>query len=278
MLGREFLNYYKNSLNQIIPLLRIDADITDKKIVLSAIGANRPDIIINCSALINVDYCEENPTETWLVNAIGPGNILAALNKLNLSKTVFLQISTSDVFGQNDKIEFDEDDAPSPVNVYGWSKLGGEKLTETEAKINDIKYYIIRTSWLYSEYRNTFVDYITDALKNNREIKIISDQFNTITWTKDLVAACDLLLSNDKYQSGIYHLASKSEKKTSKYDIALKIAKLMNLDKNYLKMGHKADIFKCDRPNAAILTSKKKISMPDWEESLQKYLKIKYGN
>lgn len=279
MLGQEFINYFGNKKEyEVVILDRKTADISCFNIIFKAVKKHKPDIVINCAAIINVDYCENHPTDAWQVNAIGPGIIIKAINQSKLFKTTFFQISTSDVFGNIGKNSFKESDYPKPVNVYGWSKLGGEKIIEAEAKINNIKYFIIRTSWLYSQYKDTFVDYVVKSLKDSKNINIIFDQYNTITWTKDFVKACENFIKfNQKYKSGIYHLASIATKKLSKYDIALKIAQILNLNKKYLKKKSKDDIFKSTRPKAAILTNNQFISMPNWQKSLSKYLRLKYG-
>ena len=279
MLGQEFKNHFKyNKLFKVMAANQAMADITDFNQVLKIIKKYRPDIMVNCAAIINVDYCENNPVKAWRVNTIGAGNIVSALNELSLFKTVVLHISTSDVFGNIDRKVRAENDAPQPVNVYGWSKLGGEKIVAAEAKIKNIKYFIVRTSWIYSEYKDTFVDFIVKLLNNKKPTPIISDQYNTITWTKDLVNACEKLIkASHKYQSGIYHLASQAKEKLSKYDMALVVAKQLNFNKKYLKKGFKKNILSAARPDYAILACNKFISLPGWQASLSKYLNLKYG-
>lgn len=277
MLGREFTRHFRGRKSwRVIALDKKQADITDLAQVEKMVRKYRPDFAANCAGLINVEYAEKNPLFAWQVNAIGPGNIANALGKIK-SRATFLQISTSDVFGNTNKKSFSKDDAPLPVNVYGWSKLGGEKIIEAEAKASGLRYFIARTSWLYSEFRGTFVDLVVKTLREEKELLVIADQYNTITWTRDLVKGCESLLVNQKLKSGIYHLTNKAEKKLSKYDIALKIAEILNLEKKYLKKGYKSDILTCVRPNQPILTNNKFISLPKWEKSLAEYLRIKYG-
>jgi len=279
MLGQEFASHLKCAkLYKVITSDRETVDITNFSQVLKIIKKNKPEVIINCAGIVNVDYCEKNPVQAFEVNAIGAGNIISVLNKLNYFKTVILHISTSDVFGNNDKKVRAEDDIPAPVNIYGRSKLSGEKNVTAEAKINKLKYFIVRTSWIYSEYKDTFVDFVVKSIKNKKSVAIISDQYNIITWTKDLVKACEKLIkASHKYKSGIYHLASQSKGKLSKYNIALIIAKQLKLDKKYLKKGFKKDILTTIRPDYAILKSNKFIVMPDWRISLNKYLNLRYG-
>jgi len=279
MLGQEFINNFKN--NKLFKAIAVDkttADITDFSQVLGVIKKYKPDVIIDCAAIIDVDHCENNPAKALAVNAGGAGNIVRALNELNFLETVILYISTSDVFGKHSKNKFKENDITSPINSYGRSKLEGERIIAAKAKINNLKYFIIRTSWLYSEYKDTFVDFVVKSLNNKKQISIISDQYNVITWAKDLVKACEILIISDsKYKSGIYHLTNQSKVKLSKYIIALKIAERLKLNKKYLKPGLKNKILKTARPDCAILESNKFIKLPDWQDSLNKYLNLKYG-
>jgi len=279
MIGQEFVNYLKrDKLYEVVTPGRATVDIAKFEQVLKIIKKIKPDVIINCAAIINVDYCEKNPVTAFKVNAIGAGNLLSALEKLNFLKTVVLHISTSDVFGNNNKKVRAEDDIPVPVNIYGWSKLGGEKILAATAKNKKIKYFIIRTSWIYSEHKDTFVDFVVNSLKDKKFVSIISDQYNTITWARDLVEASGKLIrTSHKYKSGIYHITNRSKTKLSKYNIALEIAKQLKFNKKYLKKGFKDDIFDTARPDCAILAKNKFINMPIWNNSLIKYLNLKYG-
>ncbi|MFH1582984.1 MAG: NAD(P)-dependent oxidoreductase [Candidatus Falkowbacteria bacterium] len=279
MLGQEFTNYLKcDKTYDVITSDKATIDITKFNQTLKIIKKIKPDAIINCAAIVNVDYCEKNPIAAFKVNTIGAGNIVSALNELNLLKTVVLHISTSDVFGNNNKKIRAENDDPVPVNIYGWSKLGGEKIVAAEATNKKIKYFIIRTSWIYSEYKDTFIDFVVKSLKNKKFVSIISDQYNTITWANDLAKAGEKLIkASHKYKSGIYHITGRSKVKLSKYNIALKIAEQLRLDKKYLKKGFKKDILGATRPDYAILASSKSINLPDWQASLSKYLNLRYG-
>lgn len=278
MLGQEFVDYLGKKKNyQIFALAKKEVNIAKMNGLIKIIAKIRPNFIINCAALIDVDYCEKNPFETFKINAIGPGNIIKCLNQLKLWRTIYIHLSTSDIFGNN-KDYFKESDLPTPVNVYGWSKLFGEKMVEFSANINNIKYYIIRTSWLYSLHKDTFVDLVIKSLQMKKSITVIDDQYNIPTWTSDLVRAVEgFIVSNNKYESGVYHLLNQSNKRLSKYDIAQEAAKILNLDKRYLKKGFKKDIFEVARPESAVLINTKFAQLPDWKESLTHFLKLKYG-
>ena len=274
MLGREFTDLLSRDKKfSIFGYNSKNSDITNFEGIWAIINKIKPDIVINCAAKINVDACELDPLGTWMVNSVGPGNIARCL-RLSKKKCTLLQISSSDVFSGQGEGTYKENAVASPVNVYGWSKLAGEKLVEQEL-INDkfVKYLIIRTGWLYGKFRNTFVENIVDSLKSNMPIRLVSDKYNIPTWTYDLVVAAMLLVNNNS-KSGIYHLVSNGNKgAVSKYELAVYISHVLGLKHNQLKRCKHRDIFKTVRATRIILVNSKTEILPDWEESIMRYLK-----
>lgn len=273
MLGRELAEYFsKFSKYKVIPVDKEEADIVSYDSVFKIIKKYKPDLVINSAALINVEYCEANPLEAYKVNSVGPGNIAKALKEAKLLNSILVQISTSDVFG-GEKNFFREHDEPRPVNTYGFSKFLGEKILGHELKDGTIKYFIVRTNWLYSKHRKTFVDFIYDNLLEKKQTEIIADQFGVVTWAKDLAESVgDLIKNSNKYQSGIYHLVSSFNRRLSRLDIAKEIAKIAKAENKYLKPGKRADVFKVPRPESVVLINSKFPKMPDWKKSLKKFL------
>ncbi|MDF2673575.1 MAG: dTDP-4-dehydrorhamnose reductase [Clostridiales bacterium] len=119
-----------------------ELDITNQSNVLEYISSIKPDLIINAAAYTNVDGCEKNPERALLVNAIGAKNLAIVATKVNAK---LVCISTDYVFSGEKKIPYREYDLPSPINVYGKTKLLGEKYSQQFSN----KHFIIRTSWLY---------------------------------------------------------------------------------------------------------------------------------
>jgi len=256
-----------------ITILGIDPGLADTG--FGVIKKHKPDFVINCAVLINVEYCEANPIEAYKVNLFGPGNIVTALGRANLNNCKFIQISTSDVFGGEKKF-FKENDKPNPVNVYGWSKFLGEKIIEHESKIYPLKYFIVRTNWLYSGHRKTFVDFIHENLLQKKQIEVISDQYGVVTWAKDLAESLTNFIKNfSKYETGIYHLVSSFDRRLSRLDIAKEIANIAKADSKYLKPSKRESVFKVPRPKSVVLINSKLPKMPDWKKSLKKFLLTK---
>lgn len=272
MLGRELIERFSQSSDyKVISIDKKDADISSYNSVFKIIKKHKPDFVINCAALINVEYCEANPEDAYKVNSIGPGNIARALLEAKLLDSKFIQISSSDVFGGENKF-FKESDAPNPVNVYGLSKFFGEKIVEHYLKNSNPKYFIIRTNWLYSKHRKTFVDFIYENLLQKKQIEVIADQFGVVTWAKDLAESIGKLVINyNKYESGIYHLVSNFDKRLSRFDIAKEIAKIAKAENKYLKPSKRENVFKIPRPKSVVLVNSKLPKMPNWKKSLARY-------
>ncbi len=281
LLGGDFVRILNESDEyEVVASGSGDVDITNAESVSSKIKEIWPDVVINCSGKINVDWCEKNKKEAYAVNAGGPLNITCALKELGMQKTVFVHISTSDVFG-GEKDFFTEGDIPNPVNVYGASKYEGERNILKEFDGSDFRYYILRLGWLYGDERDTFVDIVAKTLIEEKEMEIISDQYNIPVWTRDVVdVVFYLTISNEDYESGIYHVSGVvlgNEEKVSKFDISLEIAGILNLDSSKLKKSSKKGIFKIPRPDSAILMNLKLKEVPGWRESLKEYIIPKYG-
>lgn len=275
LLARECAMFFLPNFDLIL-LNHQQCDITDGVRVEKMLMENQPDVVINCAGIIDIDVCEKNPELAYKVNAAGAGNIARAL-KNNFSKIIFLQFSTCYVFG-NEKTSYDEQDAPHPLNIYGQSKLAGERLIAEYLHDSDIFYFIVRTSWLYSEYRNTFVDLVVETLKKGEKIQVLIDQFNTVTWAKDLTAACEkFIVTTDFFSSGIYHISAQANPAPSRYEIALACAEICNLPAKLLAPIATETGFAQQRPASAWLISTKGIILSDWKESLRIYLLQKYG-
>lgn len=166
---------------EFIFLKSSDLDIRDFEAVSQCVERIRPDLVINCAAYTAVDKAEEDIRTAYAVNFRGAENLADACRMHN---AVLVHISTDYVFDGTGNRPYREDDPVSPVNVYGDSKAKGER-----AIINsDCKYLIIRTSWLYSEYRSNFFLTMLRLMKENRQLKVVNDQYGAPTYAGDLAA------------------------------------------------------------------------------------------
>jgi dTDP-4-dehydrorhamnose reductase len=278
LLGGEFVSFLsKNKRQSLFKYDLNNSNISDFEQVSKIVKKIKPDIVINCAAKINIDNCEADPLGTWMTNSIGPGNIARSLKLLN-KKAVFIHISTSDIFDGKVSTGYREEANAKPINVYGWSKLVGEKIIEQELRGDKlIKYFILRTGWLYGGFRRTFIEQIVDSLISKKSIDLVSDQNSVPTWTGDLVGRAALFLKNNKFKSGIYHLINSCERPVSKFEVGVFISKKLGLNCKMIKKSFYKDIFKTSRPRNTILINSKIERLADWKKSLVNYLDLKYG-
>jgi dTDP-4-dehydrorhamnose reductase len=244
-------------------------DITNKKLVKEFFQKNNSDIVIFSSALTNVDLCESNPDLARTINIEGTENILKEC-KLYNSKLIY--ISTSAIF-DGTKSEYTETDNPSPISVYGITKLEGEK----RIKKSGIPFLILRTDQPYGwpekwQHVNSVYRVVSNLKKNERHNEVI-DWFNTPTYVPEFVHATNLLI--EKEMEGIFHIVGSEY--INRYEWALKIADLFGLKKELIHKINSADLdLKVKRSNVKLsnkkLSNKIGFEMSDIKEGLEKML------
>lgn len=279
LLGKEFISLFGElSGFEMRAYDKKTADITDSGAVFGIISKEQPKVVINCAVAVNVDYCEENPLSAWNVNALGAGIIADSIKQSDLPNTVFVQISTSDVFSGRKK-KYTANDVPDPINVYGWSKYGGEKIIEQIGASLPGRFFIVRNGWLYGTGRDTFVDMVVQTLRQKKSIEAISDQYNFPIWTKEVVKAVwKLIGGKTNHPSGIYQIgAPEGEMGVTKYDIAMETARILKLDSSLIKKCSYTDTLRVPRPKSPVLSHSPAFQKISWKKSLSEYLLSRYS-
>jgi len=190
-------------------------------------SSNKFDIIINCAAYTAVDKAEE---ELELANQVNHLAVKQLAGIAKEQKAKLIHISTDYVFdGESDKAYL-ETDGTSPINVYGKTKLAGEKALQEIMPTNAM---IIRTSWVYSEFGNNFVKTMLRLGKERDELNIVSDQIGSPTYATDLAGTILDIVQNIEFKeisqaTQIYHYSNKGE--ISWYEFAKEIFKLAKID------------------------------------------------
>ena len=215
MLGTDLVKVLEKDFD-ILKSLEKDLDITDRKRVEEFVISAKPQWTINAAAYTDVDGCETNKEKAFLVNAKGPGNIAIACAK---GKSKLIHFSTDYVFDGTKKEPYVEDDPTNPINVYGQSKLEGEKSVIAALK----EHYIVRTEWLYGKNGKHFVATILKLLRERDSLKIVNDQIGSPTYTVDLARAIKQLI-NVKPAFGIYNICNSGY--CSWFDFSKEIARL----------------------------------------------------
>ena len=124
-LGSALVKHFEHNTDYEILTSDKDVPVEDDKQIIRFANLNHPDVIINCAAISDVDYCEKNPDEAYKINAIGARNVAVAARMINAK---LIHISTDDVFNGVNEEAHNEFDTPKPISVYGKSKLAGESL------------------------------------------------------------------------------------------------------------------------------------------------------
>jgi dTDP-4-dehydrorhamnose reductase len=228
------------------------------------------DIIINCAAYTQVDKAEQ---EVELVNQINHLAVKQLASIANKQQARLIHISTDHVFdGESDK-PYIETDIPNPVNVYGKTKLAGEKALQAAMPMNAI---IIRTSWLYSEYGNNFVNTMLRLGKERDELSVVSDQIGSPTYATDLADAILEIIKNKEFREDdqatqIYHYSNEGE--ISWYEFAQEIFKIAEIDYKVNPITTQQYPTPAKRPRNTLMNTAKiaetfSVSTPNWKSSL----------
>ncbi len=190
-----------------------DWDITDPQSV-APLADLKPEVVIHCAAMTDVDGCARNPDLAYQVNAFGTQNVALACQR---SGAAMVHISTNEVFEGTATEPYREFDSRRPINPYGASKLAAEKIADRLVN----KLYIVRISWLFAPGGNNFVDKITAAADKHGRLRVVTDEVANPTYAPDLTDAIARLIQTGHY--GSYHLVN--EGYCSRYEFAVEILK-----------------------------------------------------
>ena len=238
--------------------------------ILNADGLNtllqneKPAFVINCAAYTAVDKAEDEIELSKAINETGAG-YLAAACKANHATLV--QVSTDFVFEGNEVKLLTEEDVAEPVNVYGVTKLDGEKAVMS----NLDEHFIMRTSWLYSEYANNFVKTMLKLGAERDELNIIADQVGTPTYAIDLANAIFDIIASGSTNYGIYHYSN--EGVTSWFDFAKAIFDISGTQVKANPIPGSKYPTKAKRPPFSVMDKTKiketfQLNIPYWRDSL----------
>lgn len=214
-----------NSHKALLPGVNsFKVDITDSRLIKEFISDYKPDIILHCASLTNIDYCQKNKGETRKVNVEGTQNIVSACANQN---TKLVYISTDAVY-DGEKGNYSEDAPVSPCNYYGLTKY------EAENAVKDYKNYIIARTNIFGwniQDKYSIAKWILYSLQKGCGINGFSDAIFSSIYTLEFARIMNIML--DKNLTGIFNLASKTS--MSKYGFAVLIAEVFNKNKSLIK-------------------------------------------
>lgn len=196
-----------------------ELDITNEDSITKVFNNNKIDYLVNCAAYTAVDKAESEPEKAFLVNAEGVKLLANACKEYNAT---LIHISTDFVFDGKQSTPYIETDLPNPINVYGASKLKGEQYVKEILE----KYFIIRTSWVYSEHGNNFVKTMLRLANEKDKISVVDDQIGSPTYACDLAKCIIHIIGVKSQEYGLYHFSNLGE--ISWYDFAKAILEETN--------------------------------------------------
>lgn len=266
-LGKCFQKHAKNYSDWNFQFLSSkQLDITSLESLKRIFSENKFDVCINCAAYTNVEQAENEPEKAYLINS-GAVKNLAKITAEN--DCILVHFSTDYVFNGKSENPYSEEDEVDPINEYGRSKLQGERYIQ---ELSD-KYYIFRTSWLYSEFGHNFFNTILKKASEGAELNITTSQRGTPTNANDLAEYVLKVLNFEQQEFGLYHFSN--EGKATWYDFAEAILEFSgNREKITL---NKTGFYKtlAERPAYSVLSKEKlkntfAFEIPEWKASLKR--------
>ena len=252
-----------------------DLDITNLENCQSFFSKIKPNYCINAAAYTAVDKAENEPEKAHLINVVGAKNVAEVCKKNN---TVLLHVSTDFVFdGDSSKLGmtngYTEEDIPNPTGIYGQTKLDGERAIQATFD----NYFIIRTSWVYSQFGNNFMKTMLRLASERDTLSVVNDQIGTPTNAVDLAEILVKIILTDNRQPitdnfGIYNFSNEGQ--CSWYDFAKKIFEINNISINLKPIPTSSFPTPAKRPGFSVLDKTKiktifGIEIKKWEESLK---------
>ncbi len=266
-------------LGDVVAVGHQEMDLADPDSVRSMIREVRPHLIVNAGAYTAVDKAESEPNLAMAINGVAPGIMAEEAKRLNAA---LIHYSTDYVFDGTKKLPYVEDDTPNPLNIYGQTKLAGERAIQATG----VPHLILRTSWVYGARGKNFLLTILRLARERSELKIVDDQIGAPTWCRMLAEVTSQMLSQHYPSvtrppsiadiSGLYHVVCGGH--TSWYGLAREILEVVS--------GHASHAMPVLKPiptieyptpakrplNSRLSTEKLKrmcgLVVPAWEESL----------
>lgn len=177
-------------------------DVTDREAVWNRLSEYRPDAVIHCAAYTAVDRAEEEAERAFAVNEEGTRNLAQACKEIGAK---LLYISTDYVFPGTGTKPYEVDDPVGPLNVYGKSKLAGERAVKETLK----QHFIVRSSWVFGSHGSNFVKTMLRLSEKYSAVRVVADQVGAPTYTEDLAPLLCDMVQTERY--GTYHATNEGE-------------------------------------------------------------------
>lgn len=244
-----------------------ELDITDNDSVSRNFEESNYDYCVNCAAYTAVDLAEAESEKARNINTIGVINLSVACKKHKVS---LIHISSDFVFDGESTKPYSETDSKNPLGIYGKTKSEAEdKIAETLES-----YFIIRTSWLYSQHKSNFLKTMLNLSKTKKEISVVNDQIGCPTNANDLAHLIIKIISSDLKFFGIYHFCNKGE--ASWFDFAEEIFRKWEIKVVVKPIKTSEYLTAAKRPKYSVLDTSKtekifNFNIKSWEDALDNF-------
>jgi len=260
----------KNTADEFLFVTRNELDITQNAAVKKLFADFKPQIVVNTAAYTHVDRAEEERDLAYSINSEAVKSLAEACKDCG---ALLIHISTDYVFDGNGDLPYKEEHKTNPQTVYGASKYAGEEaLLKSGLKL----FYIIRTSWLYSEHGHNFYRTMQRLANEKDTLQIVNDQQGCPTNANDLALGILKIIAvtnnnNNNNTFGIYHFSNRGN--TTWYGFALEIFRLKEIKIKVIPVSSATFPTKAKRPSYSVLNSDKltktfDFQIPEWKKSL----------
>ena len=271
-LGSDVVSVFRERGHEVAALTHDMFDVRDPARCREYLARIAPDLVVNTAAMHQVDRCEENPLESFAVNAVGARNLAILSNDLDFT---LAHVSTDYVFDGTKNAPYVETDTPRPLNAYGNSKYAGEIFVSTVAK----RHFIVRVAALFghslcrAKGGMNFPQLMLHLAATRGSVRVVTDEIVSPTFTRDAAGQIEVLCGTRAY--GNYHCTSAGA--CSWYEFAQKVFELTGTNVSLQAAAPNEFPAKVPRPkysalDTAALKAIGKNVMPHWSEALKRYL------
>ena len=251
---------------QVFAFDHASLDLADPDQIVARVREVKPGLIVNAAAYTAVDRAESEPQLTMQINGAAPGILAEEAKRLG---ALLVHYSTDYVFDGAKPAPYLETDSPNPINVYGRSKLEGERAIQASG----CRHLILRTSWIYGMRGNNFLLTILRLAREHPELRVVDDQIGAPTWCRDLATATAQLANETAAgkAEGLYHLTAAGA--TSWCGFAREILRVSGSHTPIRAISAREYAAPAKRPANSLLSSatiaaRWKLRLPEWQNSL----------
>jgi dTDP-4-dehydrorhamnose reductase len=266
LLGRALVPELEGRGWDVSPLRRSHVDVANREAVRDLVASWRGDQVVNLAAYTAVDQAEREPERAFAVNRDGAGNVARAARDVGAR---LLHLSTDYVFDGRRSAPYPPDAHPSPLSVYGRSKLEGEEAVQGEGG----HWLLVRTSWLYGAGGPNFVEKVLDRARRGERVEVVDDQRGRPTWTVTLAETLGDLLDGEA--RGTFHAGDGGD--ATWWELAREAFRLAGIEGEPERVGSSRFRGGARRPPYSVLDLSATEALlgrpaPHWKESLKAYM------